>query len=258
MHDATLVAGHYRSARSNIGRPGNCRLMNADEFSAEIGLTARTIRSYHGRGLLPPPVRIGRAPHYSADHLSRMRQVLYLQRCGLSLDAVAALLEPDMVLSQVMPVKPAVTEALRGRPALLAETVEGGIVSCREDGAIEVHAVRAVLAAGGRGSSAAGALTLLAELATAIAPHADNALDVVRRTVAGSASANSVNNQALVDLAVEVLRARIRRVGVRSKPEHHSTGRPRHEPGPTPGVAHSPSTSVRHVTRTDGPPAFCG
>jgi DNA-binding transcriptional MerR regulator len=232
--------------------------MNADEFSAEIGLTARTIRSYHTRGLLPPPVRIGRAPHYSADHLSRMRQVLYLQRCGLSLDAVAALLEPDMVLSQVMPVKAAVTEALRGRPELLAESVEGGIVSYREDGAVEVHAVRAVLAAGGRSTSAAGALALLAELAAAIAPHADNALDIVRRTVARSPLANSVNNQTLIDLVVEVLRARIRQVGVRSKPEHHSAGRPRREPGPVPGVTRSPGTSTRHVTRTDGPAAFCG
>ncbi|GAA0248788.1 hypothetical protein GCM10010492_55900 [Saccharothrix mutabilis subsp. mutabilis] len=185
--------------------------MNAGEFSAKIGLSARTIRSYHARGLLPPPVRIGRTPHYLDDHLTRMRQVLWLQRRGLSLDAVGALLEPDATLGQVVPVGPAVAEALRGKPDLLAAGVESGIISQHPDGTVEVHAVRAVFAAGGRGTSVAHALGLLAEMADAVAPHVDKAVEAVRRSTACANLAKPTVPDDLADLVLEVVRARIRR-----------------------------------------------
>jgi DNA-binding transcriptional MerR regulator len=187
------------------------RLLNADEFAAEVGLTARTVRSYHARGLLPPPVRLRRRPYYLPDHLTRMRHVLWLQSRGLSLDAVRALLEPDSVLGRLVPVGHAVAEAVRGRPALLAVMVDSGILRRRRDGALEVRAVRAVLAAGARDTTVLAALNLLAEVAVGVGPQADAVLEVAREVTARIPLGTNLDTDEVVELAVELVRARIMR-----------------------------------------------
>ncbi|MCL8011165.1 MerR family transcriptional regulator [Streptomyces sp. AS02] len=57
------------------------------------GATVRTIRAYQDRGLLPRPVRRGRANVYSDAHLVRLRQIAGLLDRGYTLASIKELLE---------------------------------------------------------------------------------------------------------------------------------------------------------------------
>ena len=184
-------------------------LMTVDHFAAKVGVTTRTVRSYHARGLLPPPVRVGRAPHYGSDHVARMRQVLRLQSRGLPLEAVRALLEPELVLGEFLPIGHTITAAVRANPALLAPMLESGILTRRADGSFEVRSVRAVLAAHavcGRGASIGGALNLLAHVVFEVTSHSEAALERVRETVDQHAGDALPSADDLSNLTVEVVR----------------------------------------------------
>jgi len=63
-----------------------------DELARATGTTARTIRSYQDRGLLPPPQIVGRTGQYDADHETRLRVIARLLEERFSLASIAALL----------------------------------------------------------------------------------------------------------------------------------------------------------------------
>src|SRR5947208_1701520 len=42
-----------------------------DELAARVGMSARNIRAYQARELLPPPRRVGRSGYYSEAHVRR-------------------------------------------------------------------------------------------------------------------------------------------------------------------------------------------
>lgn len=190
--------------------PGTAgRMMTADRFAAVIGLTARTVRSYHARGLLPPPDRIGRTPCYTERHLARMRQVSELQNRGLSLVAVRALLEPDLVLDEVVHLGTAVSEVVRRRPALGAALMGSGVLIRNAEGALELNGVRAVLAArsaSARGGTINQALPLLAEAVEEVMPHAEAALREVLQVAERRLPHNKADWRTIQDLTVEVVR----------------------------------------------------
>ncbi|MBP2320742.1 DNA-binding transcriptional MerR regulator [Kibdelosporangium banguiense] len=183
--------------------------MTIGQFSAEIGLTPRTVRSYHARGLLQPPARVGRTPYYGRGHVIRMRHILHLQSQGLPLEAVRALLEPDMVLDKLLSVSQLVSEVVRGRPTLLSELVASGVLFWAVDGRLEVRNVRAVVAAvaGIRHDAALGqALLLLARAVNEVMPHAADALDSLQATVLAHPTDSGPAPDDIVELAVEVFR----------------------------------------------------
>nr|WP_052479103.1 MerR family transcriptional regulator [Kibdelosporangium sp. MJ126-NF4]CTQ92909.1 transcriptional regulator [Kibdelosporangium sp. MJ126-NF4] len=187
--------------------------MTAKKFAAEIGRTARTLRSYHARGLLPPPVRMGRTPCYSDEHLTRMRQVLQLQRHGLPLEAIRALLEPDLVLGELLPLRRAVAIAVRDQPALRDSLVASGILTRRPDGGLDLHGIRALLAARVvTGLPTCQVLGLAANSVNELMPHAHAALTQVRRTVTSEVSDGEIHVDAVRDLAVEVIRICLRQL----------------------------------------------
>lgn len=201
--------------RQHAGAPhrrGDALVLNVEEFAGEIGVTTRTVRAYHARGLLPPPVRAGRTPYYLRGHLVRMRQVLWFQRQGLSLDAVHALLEPDAFLVRVLPVARGVAEAMRERADLAEAMVDSGLLARRADGTVEVRAPRALLLASCQGVSTVAALARLAEVAEDIAPQADAVLEVVRRVSPRLAESGGLTLDELATLAVEIIRARLAHV----------------------------------------------
>jgi DNA-binding transcriptional MerR regulator len=63
-----------------------------EELGDRVGLTRRSIRFYVQRGLLPPPLGLGRGKHYDQRHLDALRRVGELQSAGHSLDAIGKIL----------------------------------------------------------------------------------------------------------------------------------------------------------------------
>lgn len=64
-----------------------------DELAREAGTTVRNVRAYQDRGIIPPPVRRGRAGIYSSEHLSRLRIVGQLLARGYTLSSIGELIE---------------------------------------------------------------------------------------------------------------------------------------------------------------------
>lgn len=55
----------------------------------ETGLSRRTIRYYIARGLLGGPLKAGRNPVYTVQHLERLREIQRMQAEGLPLAEIA-------------------------------------------------------------------------------------------------------------------------------------------------------------------------
>lgn len=67
--------------------------LSLQQLSDQSGVSQRSIRYYIQRGLLPRPQGETRAATYGADHLSALLRIRQWQDAGLSLDAIADLLE---------------------------------------------------------------------------------------------------------------------------------------------------------------------
>src|SRR5688572_26661736 len=66
--------------------------LTIDDLAREAGTTTRNVRAYQTRGLLPPPLVVGRVGYYGEAHLERLRLIANLQERGYSLAAIADLL----------------------------------------------------------------------------------------------------------------------------------------------------------------------
>ncbi len=61
-----------------------------DELAREAGTSARTVRYYVQRGLLPAPEFRGKDTGYGREHLARLRAIRRLQEAFFPLEAIAA------------------------------------------------------------------------------------------------------------------------------------------------------------------------
>jgi DNA-binding transcriptional MerR regulator len=66
--------------------------LSLEELADQVGLTRRAVRFYVQRGLLPPPLGLGRGRHYDQHHLRVLRRIQELQSAGYSLDAIGKIL----------------------------------------------------------------------------------------------------------------------------------------------------------------------
>lgn len=66
--------------------------MTIDALAIAANTTTRNVRSLQTRGLLPPPVMVGRVGHYDAAHLERLQLIARLQERGYSLAAIGDLI----------------------------------------------------------------------------------------------------------------------------------------------------------------------
>jgi Ca-activated chloride channel family protein len=64
-----------------------------DELARAAGISARTVRYYVQRGLLPAPAFRGKDTAYGHEHLVRLRAIRRLQDAFFPLDAIAVELE---------------------------------------------------------------------------------------------------------------------------------------------------------------------
>ncbi|GGU33133.1 MerR family transcriptional regulator [Streptomyces lavendofoliae] len=62
-----------------------------EELAEAAGITARTLRFYRERGLIPPPRREGRIAWYGPQHLARLRTIAALLERGHTLNGIADL-----------------------------------------------------------------------------------------------------------------------------------------------------------------------
>ena len=63
-------------------------LITLDELTKRVGMSVRNVRFYTTKGLVPAPIRRGRAGYYSADHVARIELVRELQAHGFTLSAI--------------------------------------------------------------------------------------------------------------------------------------------------------------------------
>jgi len=59
-----------------------------DELAAAAGMTPRNVRAYRTKGLLAPPIRVGRTSQYRTAHLRRLRDIRQLRDAGLPLKMI--------------------------------------------------------------------------------------------------------------------------------------------------------------------------
>ena len=60
-------------------------MLTLDELAVAAQMTARNVRAYRTRGLLPPPYRIGRETRYGPEHLARLGEIRRLRAGGVPL-----------------------------------------------------------------------------------------------------------------------------------------------------------------------------
>jgi DNA-binding transcriptional MerR regulator len=125
--------------------------LGVDELSRRSGIPVRTVRFYQGKGLLPPPVRVGREARYDEAHLERLELIADLQRRGLRLSAIADILEQHQSVPawlglgqtlaapwtedrpELLTEDELLARAGDGAEALVAGLEEAGVVERRDD-----------------------------------------------------------------------------------------------------------------------------
>lgn len=110
--------------RGNGGSMGDT-LYTLDELARAVGMTARNVRAYRTRGLLPPPDRIGRRAVYTERHLRRLLAVRSTLAQGVPLNMIAAWLANgrERELGRA-PVGPPSRNARRARKPMSAELTQ--------------------------------------------------------------------------------------------------------------------------------------
>ena len=67
--------------------------LSIQQLSERADVPVRTVRFYIQKGLLPGPEGEKRGAYYTADHLAELLRIRQWQDTGLSLDAIAGLLQ---------------------------------------------------------------------------------------------------------------------------------------------------------------------
>jgi DNA-binding transcriptional MerR regulator len=67
--------------------------LTIDELALRVGMTARNVRAYQSRGLVPPPALKGRTGYYDQEHVARLELIRDLQAEGFNLESIKRILE---------------------------------------------------------------------------------------------------------------------------------------------------------------------
>jgi DNA-binding transcriptional MerR regulator len=142
--------------------------MTIDQLAQRVGMTARNVRAYQSRGLIPPPLVRGRTGYYGEEHVSRLELIRDLQAEGFNLEAIKRILSraPGASVGEVLDFTRAVAApfsderpevmdtalfAERWGPELTPELVRKveklGLVTPLADGLWEVRSPRLMRAA---------------------------------------------------------------------------------------------------------------
>ena len=72
---------------------GESNGLTIDELAQRVGMTARNVRAYQSRGLIPPPLLKGRTGYYGEEHVARLELIRDLQAEGFNLESIRRILE---------------------------------------------------------------------------------------------------------------------------------------------------------------------
>jgi len=90
---ATLAVSNSGVTFFAMANDGDEPAYGVEELAERAGVSRRTIRYYVQRGLLPPPLGLGRGNHYTEAHLATLVRVRELQERGVALDDIASELQ---------------------------------------------------------------------------------------------------------------------------------------------------------------------
>jgi DNA-binding transcriptional MerR regulator len=133
--------------------------LTVDQLAARVGVTVRNVRAYSARGLLPPPMMVGRTGYYGREHVARLILVREMLAEGYSLAMIertlaaapptassATLALHRALLSPWLPPEPedmtgaelAARAGVAEDPALVDRLVELGVVERVDEGMLRV------------------------------------------------------------------------------------------------------------------------
>ena len=69
--------------------------LTIDDLARRVGMTARNVRAYQSRGLIPPPRLEGRTGYYGPEHVRRLELIRDLQGQGFNLGSIKRLIAQD-------------------------------------------------------------------------------------------------------------------------------------------------------------------
>lgn len=112
---------------------GEVREYRVRELADAAGITARTVRFYRERGLIPPPRKEGRIAWYDSRHLARLRTIAALLERGHTLNGIADLataFDSGRDVGEVLGLgAPTEETPVRLTPAELADHFEGEVTA---------------------------------------------------------------------------------------------------------------------------------
>jgi DNA-binding transcriptional MerR regulator len=151
--------------------------MGIDDFAAQVGMSARSIRAYHARGLLPPPERIGKRVYYVPEHIKRVKAIQRLQRQGLNLAAISALFGEDRVTNRSAELEALLARMDADDPSVSRVLTEHGVLGRARTGEIvplRPRLIRSALALQSFGIPAPIALRIVTDVLDQLRSTADD------------------------------------------------------------------------------------
>lgn len=167
-----------------------------DELAAAAGMTPRNVRAYRTKGLLFPPVRVGRTSQYRTAHLHRLRDIRQLREAGLPLKMIIEAAHRGEDLGPTG----ALWQAAAGNSAPLKDDGSNGATFIEDP---QAYAIMQALT--GRGVAPATVL-LLALRAARSAANLGNELNSLLSEIAPPADPTPPANGHVIDLATVIAR----------------------------------------------------
>lgn len=186
--------------------------MGIEQFADQVGMSARSIRAYHARGLLPAPERIGKRVYYVAEHVKRVKAIQRLQRQGLNLAAISALFGEERAASRSVELTELLARMDADDPSVSRILTEHGVLGRARTGEIvplRPRLIRSALALQSFGIPAKTALRLVTDVLDQLRDTADDLADDVGKRIVSCIEAPGSREIAVlgVDLDTQRLNA---------------------------------------------------
>ncbi|HXA11888.1 MAG TPA: MerR family transcriptional regulator, partial [Mycobacterium sp.] len=112
-----------------------------DDLARAAGTTARNVRAYQERGLLPPPEKRGRVGYYNDSHLARLKLIDSLLSRGFTTAHIQDFItswETGNDIAEVLGLEDTLTERwAQGETMRVPRELVGDVLGAHDDAVIE-------------------------------------------------------------------------------------------------------------------------